>query len=303
MIRILLALLLLAVLLAGVGWLWQSANAYTVEEPITASPADCPGDIGFAVIGDYGVDEQPQADVAALVHGWDPDFIVTVGDNNYPNGAADTIDANIGKYYGDYIFPYAGDYGPGAAQNRFFPALGNHDLRTEAGQPYFDYFELPGNERYYDARQGSVHLFIVNSDPSEPDGRSIESLQAAWLQQQLAASDAPWRLVVMHHTPYTSSLRREPDAELQWPYAEWGADAVLSGHDHLYERLVLDGLPYFINGAGGASLYRMGRGEPGSTVRYNRSHGAMHVQAEAACINFGFYNHAGELIDSYTLHR
>ena len=231
-----LAALLAAALLAGVSWLWQSSHAYAVEAPITASPDDCRGDTRFAVIGDYGVDEPSQANVAALVHGWDPDFIVTVGDNNYPNGSAHTIDANIGKYYSDYIYPYAGEYGPGAADNRFFPALGNHDLRTEAGQPYFDYFALPGNERYYDVRQGPVHLFVLDSDPSEPDGRSADSSQAAWLQRQLAATDAPWKSVILHHTPYTSSLRREPDVELQWPFAEWGADAVLSGHDHLYER-------------------------------------------------------------------
>ena len=295
-----LAALLAAALLAGAGWLWRSAHAYAVEAPITASPGDCRGDTRFAVIGDYGVDKPSQANVAALVHGWVPDFVVTVGDNNYPNGAARTIDANIGKYYSDYIYPYAGEYGPGAAENRFFPALGNHDLRSEAGQPYLDYFALPGNERYYDVRQGPVHLFILNSDPSEPDGRAADSAQAVWLQRQLTASDAPWKLVVLHHTPYTSSLRREPDVELQWPFAEWGADAVLSGHDHLYERFVLDGLPYFVNGAGGASLYRMGRGEAGSVVRYNRSHGAMLVQAEEGCINSSFYNHTGELIDSYT---
>ncbi len=148
-----------------------------------------------------------------------------------------------------------------------------------------------------------MHLFILNSNPSEPHGRTADSIQAEWLRQGLAASQAPWKLVILHHTPYTSSLRRAPDTDLQWPFAEWGADAVLSGHDHLYERFVVDGLPYFVNGAGGASLYRFGRRESGSIVRYNRKHGAMLLQAGATCINFSFHNHLGDLIDSHTLRQ
>ena len=100
----------------------------------TATPE--PLKVRFAVIGDYGLDGTAEADVAALVHGWQPDIILTVGDDNYPSGAAGTIDANIGKYYHDYIQPYTGTYGPGADVNRFFPSLGNHDWYTQGAQPY-----------------------------------------------------------------------------------------------------------------------------------------------------------------------
>ncbi len=58
--------------------------------------------IRFAVIGDYGSDSQAEADVANVVKSWNPSFVITVGDNNYPNGAASTIDANIGKYYYEF---------------------------------------------------------------------------------------------------------------------------------------------------------------------------------------------------------
>ena len=78
-----------------------------------------PKPVRFVMLGDYGEDGQPEADVAALVAGLEPDFIVTAGDNNYPNGEAATIDANIGKYYQQYIAPYLGSYGPGAFRNRF----------------------------------------------------------------------------------------------------------------------------------------------------------------------------------------
>jgi hypothetical protein len=296
-----LAAVFLAVILLGMGgWLVWSAHIYAVDGRL-ADPGDCPGDMQFAVIGDYGLAGQPEADVAALVKSWDPAFIVTTGDNNSPDGAAATIDQNIGQYYSDYIFPYAGAYASTAVENRFFPALGNHDLYTDLGQPYFDYFTLPGNERYYDFIEGPVHFFVLNSDPREPDGRSAQSIQAQWLKTGLAASEQPWNLVVMHHTPYTSSFKRNPDEEIQWPFADWGASAVLSGHDHLYERLEADGIPYLVNGAGGKDLYRFGRAEPESIVRYNQDYGAMRVQADETCLNFTFYNRQNKLIDSLTL--
>ncbi len=81
------------------------------------------GSIVFGVIGDYGRAGQPAADVANLVKRWNPNFIVTVGDNNYPDGAAYSMDQNIGQYYHDYIFKYNGKYGGGSATQRFFPAL------------------------------------------------------------------------------------------------------------------------------------------------------------------------------------
>ena len=116
--------------------------------------------------------------MATLVESWDVDFIATVGDNNYHEGEASTIDQNVGQYFQAYIHPYQGSYGSGASENRFFPALGNHDWRTDQAQSYFDYFTLPGNERYYDLEWGPVHLFIVDSDPNEPDGRTPDSVQA-----------------------------------------------------------------------------------------------------------------------------
>jgi hypothetical protein len=83
--------------------------------------------------------------VAAQIRSWNPDFIATVGDNNYPDGSASTIDANIGQYFHDYISPYIGQYGAGSTTgNHFWPTLGNHDFDTGGGEPEFDYFVLPG---------------------------------------------------------------------------------------------------------------------------------------------------------------
>src|SRR5947208_1811715 len=100
----------------------------------------------IAVIGDYGAAGPAEQHVSALVHGWAPDQTVTLGDNNYPDGAAATIDANIGQYYHDYIAPYHGSYGAGSATNRFWPALGNEDYNPSTGpSAYLNYFTLPNN--------------------------------------------------------------------------------------------------------------------------------------------------------------
>src|SRR6266566_1061443 len=101
--------------------------------------------------------------VANLVKGWNPDFIVTDGDNNYPNGQASTIDQNIGQYYHSYIGNYKGSWGAGSTTNRFWPALGNHDWDS-GDQPYLDYFTLPNNERYYNVVFGGglVQLFVID---------------------------------------------------------------------------------------------------------------------------------------------
>ena len=254
--------------------------------------------VKFAVIGDFGLDGVAEADVATLVHSWQPDIIITVGDDNYPSGAADTIDANIGKYYHDYIFPYIGTYGPGADVNRFFPTLGNHDWYTAGAQPYLDYFTLPGNERYYDFVWGPVHFFALDSDENEPDGFLAGSVQAAWLQQGLAVSTSPWNIVYMHYPPYSSGAHGSI-SWMQWPFAAWGADALLAGHDHLYERLLVDGIPYFIDGTGGGSLYNFGTPVPESQFRYNANFGAMRVTASETEMLFEFYNRVGKLIDSY----
>ncbi|HSO26501.1 MAG TPA: metallophosphoesterase [Anaerolineales bacterium] len=160
--------------------------------------------ITFAIIGDFGLAGPAEADVAALIQSWQPDLIITTGDNNYPDGAAETIDANIGQYFHNFIAPYQGAYGPGADVNRFFPTLGNHDWNTAAAAPSLEYFTLPGNERYYDFVWGPVHFFALSSDSREPDGVGRSSVQAQWLQAALAASTAPWQVVYMHHPAHAS---------------------------------------------------------------------------------------------------
>jgi hypothetical protein len=244
---------------------------FTPQASITTSPK-----VVFAAIGDYGSGNQDEADVAKLIDSWQ------------------------GQFFHGYIYPYIGNYGNGAEVNRFFPSLGNHDWISENGKPYFNYFTLPGNERYYDFTWGSVHLFALDNIDSEPDGVGASSIQAQWLKAGLTGSTSTWNIVYMHYAPYSSGTHGSTDWA-RWPYAEWGADAVLAGHDHSYERLVENGLVYFVNGLGGAGRYEFLHHEVGSVVRYNSDYGAMRLEATETEIKFDFITRTGEVVDTYEL--
>jgi hypothetical protein len=260
----------------------------------------------FAVIGDYGLDGPNELAVANLVKGWNPDFIATVGDNNYEDGLASTIDANIGKYYHDYILNYHGSFGAGSATRRFFPAIGNHEYGAQDDTPsrlsaYTNYFDLPGNERYYDYVQGPVHFFVINSDGNEPDGNDVGSVQANWLQAGLAAATEPFKIVYFHHPAYSSGSHGNNDW-MQWPFQQWGATAVMSGHDHDYERLSVGGLTYFVDGTGGAELSPLVSIDPSvSKFQLAGVYGAMLVTVSGTAMTFEFYTADGTLQERYTL--
>lgn len=241
----------------------------------------------FAIIGDFGRASENEEAVANLVKSHNPNFIVTVGDNNYPIGGYKTQQANITDYYGDYI------------GERFFPALGNHDVETDNGQPHLDYFAPLS--RYYVVHKDVVDLFIIDSCPSDPDGTDANSVQAAWLKDQMSQSTAPWKLVFFHHPAFTSGPHGN-NAYMDWDFAKMGATAVFSGHDHLYERLEAHGIPYFVNGVGGSDIYDFQPTPiPESQFRYNEKFGAMFVTARQNAISFEFRNVDDELIDSLTL--
>lgn len=263
-----------------------------------------PDSTRIAVIGDYGSPNGNVEEVAQLVRSWAPDFVVTTGDNCY----SAAIDSNIGQYYHQYIHPYSGAFGAGAATNRFFPSLGNHDWDfviscndDTCWGGYLDYFTLPGNERYYKVALGPVDLFVIDSDHQEPDGTLTTSAQAAWLHSGLSASTAPWKIVCFHHPPFASGAR---DSTMAWPFKTWGAAAVLSGHLHVYERIVKEGFPYFVNGVGGRSLHPFGPiYDPDSQVRFNDDFGAMLIVADDQRIRFQFFSVADSLIDTYWIER
>jgi hypothetical protein len=274
--------------------------------PVTATS----GQALFAAIGDYGDGSANESDVAALVGGWNPDFIITLGDNRY---GPTNLDETVGQFYCNVLADTgSGSYcsGGDSTVNAFFPALGNHDYSDGNGQSeYLNYFTLPGagipssnssgNERYYDVVMGPVHFFVLDSE-GVLNSASDKTAQMNWLQAQLAASTSPWRIVYFHHPPYSSATHGSTPG-MQWPFTAWGVDAVLSGHDHTYERIAADGIVYFVNGLGGRSIYAFNSAVPGSQLRYNGDYGAMRIDASDTDITFEFINVSGILIDSYTL--
>ncbi|MEE2750753.1 MAG: metallophosphoesterase [Myxococcota bacterium] len=284
----------------------QEAPFSASASPTTSDPiaeiirSQSPESIRFAVVGDYGTGDEDEAGVARMIAKWEPQVVLTAGDNNYPVGASYTIDSNIGAFYSEYIHPYKGRHGPGAAENRFFPALGNHDWMLGNIQPYEEYFQLPGNERYYTVERGPVAFFIIDSDPHEPDGIDSDSIQARWLRVVLAASDAAFRVVIMHHPPFSSG-RHGSQKVMQWPYKAWGADLVIAGHDHTYERIEVDGLTYLVNGLGGRGPYRFREPISGSQVRFNKENGALLVEATAEEMIIRFVTSSNVEIDRFRL--
>jgi hypothetical protein len=252
----------------------------------------------FAVIGDYRGGDTNALKVSQLVRSWNPDFVVTTGDNYRP--AQGTIDFQVGQFYHEFIFPYVGSYGLGDMVNRFFPAIGNHDVEGTGLIDYLNYFSLPGNERYYDFVKGDCHFFILNSDYTEIDGNTSSSIQGVWLQNLLAASLSKYKLVFLHHPPFSSGAHGS-NIYAQWPYKQWGATAVFAGHDHDYERLYIDSFPYFISAAGGAALYTTFNNYPGTQHFYADNFGALLIEANSDSMLLKYYNIKDSLIDSYVI--
>ncbi len=289
-------------LLLALGALGGGRPAAWAAAPLTIGVI---GDYGSAYLGGASL-SNVQA-VANLIKSWNPDFIITTGDNNYPDGEASNIDTNVGQFFHEYIYPYLGTFGAGASSNRFWPSIGNHEWPFGVSflQPYLDYFTLPGNERYYRHRQGPVEIFAVVGDQQDPDGATPTSAQALWLSNALASSTAPWRVVYFHACPYSSSqthgsATHQADNML-WPFTQWGANAIYTGHNHLYERVLTNGLNYVTIGLGGGRIDGFVAPIAGSLSRYNTTYGAVRLTVTETNFVSDFINIFHQVIDSYTL--
>ena len=156
-----------------------------------------------------------------------------------------------------------------------------------------------------------MHVFVLDSEAVD----ATIPQQQTWLQEQLSRSSAAWKIVVMHHSPFSSSSKHGSKSFMQWPFAEWGASIVISGglalaqllslaacmaaaappslaaapppsavtppsrlgagHDHHYERIEHGGIVYFVNGAGGRTLYSVSdQLVDGSKATFDSDHGA-----------------------------
>jgi hypothetical protein len=231
----------------------------------------------FAIVGDFGANTQGQRAVMALVRSWQPDAVLTVGDNNYLAIDPDTpmeVSAEgrpltgwqmaVGAHFGEFIARRADGKHPELVSPipRLFPTVGNHDRGDvpDAQGPlkgYHDYFRLnPGGAprlpedreavhtdtiSYYAVRLGPVDCFMLDSNPpaefNEAAAAVLEA-QRQWFAKALRASTARWKIACFHHSPHGSgSYGGHP--RMRWPEFA-GLDAIFCGHDHLYERLVFN---------------------------------------------------------------
>jgi len=273
-------------------------SPYGIIEPPHISVEVEADSILFAVIGDYGRAGETEEAVADMVKDWNPDFILTTGDNNYTFGEYATLHQNIGQYYCDYIYNFDAPeeyYCIGRAMdeeiNRFFPSPGNHD---GAGpyelEPYLNYFSLPGEELYYSFTWGDVAFYSINS----LDSADLE-IQKTWLAAEINKSQKAFQVVYFHHPPFSPGSHGDTDY-MQWDFFHWGVDVVLSGHDHIYARMEHsgeEGLQYIVNGTGGRSLYSCDEDYALECVEllncFDEHYGAMRCSADSLQLIMEFY--------------
>ncbi|KKS92498.1 MAG: Alkaline phosphatase [Candidatus Collierbacteria bacterium GW2011_GWC2_43_12] len=262
---------------------------------------DIENGVRLAVIGDFGKAGIPVIQVAKMVRSWNPEAVVTVGDNSYPSGSYRDL------FFG--IYPY---YSWAIRSEKLVTTLGNHDW----GYPWDEGWDsdeipllkalpyLPGNGRYYSVLFGDnlVEAFIIDTDPREPDGIEEDSTQGQWLKNGLSHSTATYQLIFMHVPPYSSCLFGD-NSSVSWPFQEWGAEAVFAGHCHNYERVMKDGFPYFINGLGGhPGLTEFEEITDGSMVRYIDNFGAQLIEATQEKMTISFITIDGDTIDYYEIY-
>lgn len=255
----------------------------------------------FAIIGDYGLDGKGLKATAEMIKKWQPDYILTLGDNNYHRGCQETFEKNVSQYFGKFI-----------AEKKFYPAIGNHDYDAFESQecepfselPHFKNFDLPRNrinksEAFYQFKKGELHFFVLDSNKKY---RHPE--QSDWLREELKKSDADFKIVYFHHTPYSSTISKKGgEQEMRLPYKEWGADIVFAGHDHVYERFEFDSFPYIVNGLGGGWIFMQEKIQRSgqSLVFYRENHGAIFAILRDSTLEFVFQSIDGKVIDRFSL--
>ena len=141
---------------------------------------------------------------------------------------------------------------------KFYPALGNHDLPP---QIFLENFDLPNNERWYSVEIDDIHFIVLDSNSSTSEG----SEQYRWLETDLqnARDKARFVVAIFHHPPFSTGPHVEDEKGLRQTlvplFEEYGVDIVFSGHDHDYERSLVNGIYYVVTGGGGAPLYDQAR--------------------------------------------
>jgi acid phosphatase type 7 len=169
-------------------------------------------------------------------------------------------------------------------------ALGNHEYGTAGARPAKAYFRLPGRG-YYSYELGAWHVVVLNSNCAPAGGCAEGSPQQRWLAADLARNSARCTLGYWHHPRYSSGLHGSDEtmAALWRTLARAGADVVLAGHDHHYERFApVNGIRSFVVGTGGRSHYPVLWRVPGSEVVNDSTFGVLRLTLRADSYDWRF---------------
>jgi 3',5'-cyclic AMP phosphodiesterase CpdA len=206
---------------------------------VAYAPYDPSPPVHLAAAGDIGDSgsriDATGAAVASLGRSDPYDALILLGDNVYPSGDP----AGLAK---TVFEPFKGVLDQGTD---LLAIVGNHDAMGGNAEPQMRALGMPG--LWWSRTIGNVLIVGLNSnDADNPD-------QLAFLERTLARSDARWKIVALHHPPYSAGYQgssvhvREVFAPL---FAEYGVQLVLSGHDHDYQRSKpIDGVTYIVSGA------------------------------------------------------
>jgi hypothetical protein len=267
----------------------SDATTFTVLEGATSVPAS-PVVLAAGDIASCGGSTTGESQTAAVIEGLPDATVLTLGDNAYPNGTA---------------AEFANCYDPswGRFKSRTRPIPGGHDYNTPGGAGYFGYFGAAAGDSstgYYSYNLGAWHVVALNA---VCDKVSCEAggAQEQWLRRDLAANPASCTLALIHEPRFSSGSIHGGTADVQpfWEALEdYGADFVLSGDDHLYERFLpqtptgqLDtthGITQFVVGTGGFYLYDFAPTiEPNSDARI-KSYGVLKATLDPHALDWRF---------------
>ena len=196
----------------------------------------------FAVVGDFGSGTSDETAVASLIQSWHPDFVLTVGDNAYPMGSKELLDRDIFR-------PYAAVM----RESAWFPALGNHDVMADGGEPELEAFHSLGTERWYRFTWGNADVVVLDSDSSVAPG----SPQLRFARRALAGRSC-FRFAAWHHPPWEPpgrSISPGLRSNIVPLVQRDGIQVVFVGHLHAYARSrPHNGVVYVAVGTGGHAL-------------------------------------------------
>lgn len=219
-----------------------AAGVHAIQSPAESSVAlpNKDGSFKFSVLGDFGVGDQKQfqlADQMAALHGrFKYDLVVTVGDNILGSERPQDFQKK-------FEIPYKPLLDAGV---KFYASLGNHDSRE---QRFYKLFNMEGKLYYSFSPKPKIRFFAFDSTYPEPE-------QIRWLEKELAASNDDWKIVFFHQPMYSSGQTHGSDLQLREVleplFLKHNVSVVLSGHDHVYERVKPQkGIAYFVVGSGG----------------------------------------------------